>query len=118
MQDVEGYLGLVGSLPVCQRALRASSGGGQELIEASGGAGQISGPYEDNNADIILDLLSDAYEAGFVASPDLGATVSVGGDFPDETFVKLCVNLVPLCQQVEINSTLYIRTPAGLAPKV
>ena len=78
------------------------------------GAGQIGGPYDDNNADIILDLLSDAYAAGFVASPAPGATVSVGGDFPDDYFVKLCVSLVPLGQQIEINSTLYVRTPAGL----
>ena len=82
------------------------------------GAGQIGGPYDDNNADIILELVSDAYQAGFVASPEPGATVSVGGDFPDEILVKLCVNLVPLGQQIEINSTLYIRTPAGLVPKV
>ena len=82
------------------------------------GAGQIGGPYDDNNADIILDLLSDAYEAGFVASPEPGAAVSVGGNFPDGYFIKLCVNLVPLGQQIEINSILYIRTPAGLVPKV
>ena len=82
------------------------------------GAGQIGGPYDDNNADIILDLISDAYEEGFVASPEPGSTVSVSGDFPDEYFVKLCVNLVPLGHQIEINSTLYIRTPAGLVPKV
>jgi hypothetical protein len=79
------------------------------------GAGQIGGPYDDNNADIILDLLSDAYEAGFVASPEPGATVSVGGDFPDEYFVKLCSSLVPLGQQIEINGTLYVRTTEGLA---
>ncbi len=78
------------------------------------GAGQIGGPYDDNNADIILDLLSDAYEAGCVASPAPGATVSVGGDFPDDYFVKLCVSLVPLGQQIEINSTLYVRTTEGL----
>ena len=78
------------------------------------GAGQIGGPYDDNNADIILDLLSDAYAAGFVASPEPGATVSVGGDFPDDYFVKLCASLVPLGRQIEINSTLYVRTPAGL----
>jgi len=78
------------------------------------GAGQIGGPYDDNNADIILDLLSDAYEAGCVASPASGATVSVGGDFPDDYFVKLCVSLVPLGQQIEINGTLYVRTKAGL----
>jgi hypothetical protein len=79
------------------------------------GAGQIGGPYDDNNADIILDLLSDAYEAGFVASPEPGATVSVGGDFPDGYFIKLCTSLVPIGQQIEINSTLYIRSADGLA---
>jgi hypothetical protein len=79
------------------------------------GAGQIGGPCDDNNADIILDLLSDAYEAGFVASPAPGATVSVGGDFPDEYFVKLCSNLIPVGQQIEINCTLYVRTTEGLA---
>ena len=79
------------------------------------GAGQIGGPYDDNNADIILDLLSDAYEAGFVASPAPGATVSVSGDFPDEYFVKLCSSLVPLGQQLEINGKLYVRTTEGLA---
>jgi hypothetical protein len=52
-----------------------------------------------------------------VASPAPGATVSVGGDFPDDYFVKLCVSLVPLGQQIEINGTLYVRTSAGLAPK-
>ncbi len=81
------------------------------------GAGQIGGPYDDNNADIILDLLSDAYEAGFVASPEPGAMVSVGGDFTDEYFVKLCASLVPLGQQIEINGTLHVRTPARLVPK-
>ena len=64
-----------------------------------------------------MDLLSDAYEAGFVASPDPGATVSVSGDFPDDYFVKLCASLVPVGQQIEINGTLYIRTPEGLATK-
>jgi hypothetical protein len=78
------------------------------------GAGQIGGPYDDNNADIILDLLSDAYEAGFVASPEPGAMVSVGGDFTDEYFVKLCTSLVPVGQKIEINGTLYIRTVMGL----
>lgn len=79
------------------------------------GAGQIGGPYDDNNADIILDLLSDAYEAGFVASPAPGATVSAGGDFPDDHFIELCTGLVPLGQQIEINGTLYVRTSEGLA---
>jgi hypothetical protein len=79
------------------------------------GAGQIGGPYHDNNADIILDLLSDTYEAGLVASPEPGASVSVGGDFPDEYFVKLCTGLVPVRQQIEINCTLYVRTTEGLA---
>jgi hypothetical protein len=82
------------------------------------GAGQIGGPYDDNNADIILDLLSDACQAGFVASPEPGATVSVSGDFPDDFFVKLCVGLVPLSQQIEINGTIYVRTEAGLVSKV
>ena len=77
----------------------------------------MSGPYDDNNADIILDLLSDAYQAGFVASPEPGATVSVSGDFPDEYFTALCVNLVPLGQQIEINGTMYVRTEAGLVTK-
>jgi len=81
------------------------------------GAGQIGGPYDDNNADIILDLLSDAYQAGFVANPEPGATVSVSGDFPGEYFTALCVNLVPLGQQIEINGTMYVRTEAGLATK-
>ncbi len=81
------------------------------------GAGQIGGPYDDNNADIILDLLSDAYEAGFVASPEPGSMVSVSGDFPDDYFVKLCTRFVPLGQKLEINGTLYVRTAAGLAPK-
>jgi len=81
------------------------------------GAGQIGGPYDDNNADIILDLLSDAYEAGFVASPAPGSMVSVSGDFPDDYFVKLCTSLVPVGQQLEINCTIYIRTTAGLVPK-
>ncbi len=82
------------------------------------GAGQIGGPYDNNDADRILDLASDSFEAGNLGSPEPGSTVSVGGDFPDETFVKLCVNLVPIGQQIEINCTLYIRTPAGLVPKV
>lgn len=81
------------------------------------GAGQIGGPYDDNNADIILDLLSDAYQAGFVANPEPGATVSVSGDFPGEYFTALCVNLVPLGQQIEINGTMYVRTEAGLVTK-
>jgi len=81
------------------------------------GAEQIGGPCDDNNADIILDLLSDAYEAGFVASPEPGATVSVSGDFPDDYFIKLCSSLVPVGQQLEINGTLYIRTPEGLVTK-
>lgn len=78
------------------------------------GAGQIGGPYDDNNADIILDLLSDAYEAGFVASPAPGATVSVGGDFPDDYFIKLCTSLVPVGQQIEINGTVYVRVAGAL----
>jgi len=82
------------------------------------GAGQIGGPYDDNNADIILDLLADAYEEGFVASPEPGSTVSVSGEFPDDFFAKLCTGLVPIGQHIEINSTLYIHTPAGLVPKV
>jgi len=82
------------------------------------GAGQVGGPYDNNNADIFLDLISDAYEEGFVASPEPDSTVSVSGDFPDEFFVKLCTNLVPLGHRIEINSTLYVRTPAGLVPKV
>ena len=80
------------------------------------GAGQIGGPYDDNNADIILDLLSDAYEAGFVASPEPGATVSVSGDFPDDYFVKLCTVLVPLDEQLEINGSMYVRRAEGLVP--
>jgi hypothetical protein len=79
------------------------------------GARQIGGPCDDNNADIILDLLSNAYQAGFVSSPEPGATVSVGGDFPDEYFVKLCSSLVPVGQQIEINGTIYVRTTEGLA---
>jgi hypothetical protein len=81
------------------------------------GAGQIGGPYDDNNADIILDLASDAYESGSFASPEPGATVSVSGDFPDEYFTAQCVNLVPLGQQIEINGTMYVRTEACLVPK-
>ena len=83
----------------------------------SDGNGQIGGPYDHNDADRILDLASDSFEAGNLGSPEPGSTVSVGGDFPDETFVKLCVNLVPLGHQIEINATLYIRTPDGLVPK-
>jgi len=82
------------------------------------GNGQIGGPYDNNDADRILDLASDSFDAGNLGSPEPGSTVSVGGDFPDETLVKLCVNLVPLGQQIEINGTLYNRTPAGLVPKV
>ena len=78
------------------------------------GAGQIGGPYDDNNAEIILDLLSDAYEAGFVDCPEPGATVSVGGNFTDDYFVKLCTSLIPLGQQIEINGTLYVRNNGGL----
>jgi hypothetical protein len=78
------------------------------------GNGQIGGPYDDNNADVVLDLLSDAYAAGFVASPEPGATVSVGGDFPDDYFVKLCADLIPVGQKIQINSTLYVRTKAVL----
>jgi hypothetical protein len=78
------------------------------------GNGQIGGPYDDNNADIILDLLSDAYAAGFVASPEPGATVSVGGDFPDDYFVKLCADHIRVGQKIQINGTLYVRTKAGL----
>ena len=81
------------------------------------GAGQIGGPYDDNNADIILDLLSDAYQDGFVASPEPGSAVSVSGDFSDEYFTALCVNHVPLGQQIEINGTMYVRPEAGLVPK-
>lgn len=81
------------------------------------GAGQIGGPYDDNNADIILDLASDAYEAGNFASPEPGATVSVSGEFPDEYFIKLCVGLVPVGQEIEINGTMYVRTEAGLVSK-
>ena len=81
------------------------------------GAGQIGGPCDDNNADIILDLLSDAYEAGFVASPEPGATVSVSGDFPDDYFVKLCSSQVPVGQQIEINGTIYVRKESALVPK-
>ena len=83
----------------------------------SDGNGQIGGPYDHNDADRILDLASDSFEAGNLGSPEPGSTVSVGGDFPDEIFVKLCVNLVPLGHQIEINATLYIRTPDGLVPK-
>ena len=78
------------------------------------GNGQIGGPYDDNNADVVLDLLSDAYAAGFVASPEPGATVSVGGDFPDDYFVKLCADLIPVGQKIQINGTLYVRTKAVL----
>mgnify|MGYP000247311583 FL=1 len=84
----------------------------------SDGNGQIGGPYDHNDADRILDLASDSFEAGNLGSPEPGSTVSVGGDFPDETFVKLCDNLVPLGQQIEINGTLYVRTADGLVPKV
>lgn len=84
----------------------------------SDGNGQIGGPYDNNDAVRILDLASDSFEAGNLGRPEPGSTVSVGGDFPNETFVKLCVNLVPLGQQIEINSTLYIRTPDGLVPEV
>jgi hypothetical protein len=82
----------------------------------SDGNGQIGGPYDHNDADRILDLASDSFEAGNLGSPEPGSTVSVGGDFPDETFVKLCVNLVPLGQQIEINSTMYVRASDGLVP--
>jgi len=81
------------------------------------GAGQIGGPYDDNNADIILELISDCYEAGSLASPESGSTVSVSGDFPDDYFVKLCENLVPIGHQIEINGTLYVRSVDGLVPK-
>ena len=82
----------------------------------SDGNGQLGGPYDHNDADRILDLASDSFEAGNLGSPEPGSTVSVGGDFPDETFVKLCVNLVPLGQQIEINSTMYVRASDGLVP--
>ena len=78
------------------------------------GNGQIGGPYDDNNADVVLDLLSDAYAAGFVASPAPGATVSVCGDFPADYFVKLCADLIPVGQKIQINGTLYVRTKAVL----
>ena len=78
------------------------------------GNGQIGGPYDDNNADVVLDLLSDAYAAGFVASPEPGATVSVGGDFPDDYFVKLCADLIPVGQKIQSNGTIYVRTKSGL----
>lgn len=81
------------------------------------GAGQIGGPYDDNNADIILDLVSDAYQAGFVASPEPGATASVSGDFPDAYFTALCLNLLSVGHQIEINGTMYVRTEAGLVSK-
>jgi hypothetical protein len=83
----------------------------------SDGNGQIGGPYDHNDADRILDLASDSFEAGNLGSPEAGSTVSVGGDFPDEILVKLCVNLVPLGQQIEINGTFYVRTAVGLVPK-
>ena len=81
------------------------------------GAGQIGGPYDDNNADIILELISDCYEAGSLASPESGSTVSVSGDFPDAYFTALCANLLSVGHQIEINGTMYSRTAEGLAPK-
>jgi len=81
------------------------------------GAGQIGGPYDDNNADIILDLASDSYEAGSFACPEPGATFSVSGEFPDEYFIKLGVDLIHLGQHIETNGTMYARTEVGLVPK-
>ncbi len=52
-----------------------------------------------------------------MASPEPDATASVGGDFPDDYSVKLCVDLIPVGQKIQINSTLYVRTKAGLVPQ-
>ncbi len=78
------------------------------------GNGQIGGPYDDNNTDVFLDLLADHLRVSGFNSPEPGAYASVGGDFPDDYFVKLCVSLVPLGQQIEINGTLYVRTKVDL----
>jgi hypothetical protein len=53
-----------------------------------------------------------------MAIPESGAAVSISGCFPDDYFVMLCSSLVPVGQQLEINGTLYIRTPEGLVTKV
>jgi len=81
------------------------------------GAGQISGPYDDNNAEVFLDLASDNFRAGTLDIPEPSSQVSVGGDFPDEFFIELCVNLLSVGHQIKINSTMYVRTKNGLISK-
>ena len=61
-----------------------------------------------------MDLIAAHLRISEFHCPEPDATVSVGGDFPDDYFVKLCVSLVPLGQKIEINSTLYFRTKSGL----
>ena len=84
----------------------------------SDGNGQIGGPYDNNDVDRILDLASDSFEANTLGSPKPSSTVSVGGDFPDEHFTALCLNLLSVSHQIEINGTMYIRTDDGLVPKI
>ncbi len=78
------------------------------------GNGQIGGPYDDNNADVFLDLLADHLRVSGFNSPEPGAYASAGGDFPDDYFVKLCADLLPVGQKIQINGTLYVRTKSGL----
>jgi hypothetical protein len=78
------------------------------------GNGQIGGPYDDNNADVFLALLADHLSVSGFNSPEPGAYASVGGDFPDDYFVKLCADHLPVGQKIQINGTLYVRTKSGL----
>jgi len=78
------------------------------------GHDQITGPCDDNNPEVLIELCED-HLAG--ERPRNGFLVSIGGEFPDEYFTERCLKLVNLGQELKINGQAYLRTKAGFELK-
>ena len=74
--------------------------------------GGIDGPFGDLEEAVstILSIASSSAPEGFYTS----AT----GDLPDEFITSRCATLVVMGKTILINDTVYVRTKAGLVPKV
>lgn len=74
--------------------------------------GGIDGPFGDLEEAVstILSIASSSAPEGFYTS----AT----GDLPDEFIASRCAALVEMAKTILINGKVYVRTKAGLVPKV
>ena len=78
------------------------------------GNGMITGPLDDNDAEGMID--TQIFHLGNDVPRD-GYLVSVGGEFPDEFFTKLCLKLVAVGKELEVNGHVYVRTTEGFELK-